>query len=48
MAQVNRFQQLTVRRPDQTKPWTEYDSLLRRYLYAGPEGLSVEEQGQIE
>jgi 3'-5' exoribonuclease len=48
MAQVNRFQQLIARRPDHAKPWTEYDTLLRRYLYAGPEGLSVEEQGQIE
>jgi 3'-5' exoribonuclease len=48
MAQVNRFQQLIIRRPDRTRPWTEYDTLLRRYLYAGREGLSVEEVGQIE
>jgi 3'-5' exoribonuclease len=48
MAQVNRFQQLIVRRPDRTKPWTEYDTLLRRYLYAGREELSAEEQGQAE
>jgi 3'-5' exoribonuclease len=48
MAQVNRFQQLIIRRPDRTRPWTEYDTLLRRYLYAGPEELSVEEAGQVE
>ncbi len=47
-AQVNRFQQLILRRPDQTKPWTEYDTLLQRYLYAGREELSVEEAGQVE
>jgi len=48
VAQVNRFQQLISRRPDRTKPWTEYDTLLRRYLYAGREELSVEEEGQAE
>jgi len=47
-AQVNRFRQLIIRRPDRTKPWTEYDTLLRRYLYAGREELSVEEAGQVE
>jgi len=47
-AQVNRFQQLIARRPDRTKPWTEYDTLLRRYLYAGREDLSVEEAGQAD
>ena len=48
MAQVNRFQQLIVRSPDPTRPWTEYDTLLRRFLYAGREELSVEEEGQVE
>ncbi len=48
MAQVNRFQQLILRRPDRTRPWTEYDTLLRRYLYAGREELSVEEEGQVD
>ena len=47
-AQVNRFRQLIVGRPDPTKPWTEYDTLLRRYLYAGGGELSVEEAGQAE
>jgi 3'-5' exoribonuclease len=35
-AQVNRFAQIIAARRDQTKPWTEYDTLLRRYLYAAP------------
>ncbi len=34
-AQVNRFAQIIAARRDQTKPWTEYDNLLNRYLYAG-------------
>ncbi len=48
-AQVNRFQRLIAARRDPTKPWTEYDVLLGRYLYAGrEEDLSVEEEGRIE
>ena len=35
-AQVNRFAQIIAARRDKAKPWTEYDSLLKRYLYAGP------------
>jgi len=48
VAQVNRFRQLILHRPDLTKPWTEYDTLLRRYLYVGRGELSEEEQGQVE
>lgn len=50
-AQVNRFQRLIATRRDPTKPWTEYDTLLGRYLYAGreeEEDLSVEEEGHLE
>lgn len=49
-AQVNRFQRLIATRRDHTRPWTEYDALLGRYLYAGrgEEDLMVEEDGQIE
>jgi len=51
-AQVNRFQRIIASRRDPTRPWTEYDTLLRRYLYAGredgEEGLSVEEEGRLE
>ena len=36
-AQVNRFTQIIAARRDKTKPWTEYDSLLRRcLLYTSP------------
>ena len=49
-AQVNRFHHLIAARRDPTKPWTEYDTLLGRYLYAGreEEDLAVEEEGRIE
>ena len=50
-AQVNRFIQILAARRDLSKPWTEYDTLLKRYLYAGPgeqEDLSVEETGMLE
>ena len=33
-AQVNRFHRILAARRDPEKPWTEYDTLLRRYLYA--------------
>lgn len=50
-AQVNRFQTLIAARRDPSRPWTEYDALLRRYLYAGLEeggGLTREEgQGEL-
>ncbi|HEY76244.1 MAG TPA: HD domain-containing protein [Thermoflexia bacterium] len=49
-AQVNRFHRIIATRRDRTRPWTEYDTLLRRFLYAGREGeedLSVEEEGQL-
>jgi 3'-5' exoribonuclease len=35
-AQVNRFAQIIAARQDKAKPWTDYDTLLKRYLYAGP------------
>jgi len=49
-AQVNRFAQIIAARRDKTKPWTEYDSLLKRYLYAGQEEgkLAIEEAGCLE
>jgi len=50
-AQVNRFQQIIASRRDLSKPWTEYDTLLRRFLYAGREEgeeLSIEEEGRLE
>jgi len=49
-AQVNRFAQILAARRDLTRPWTEYDTLLRRYLYAGreEEALVVEERGMAE
>lgn len=47
-AQVNRFAQIIAARRDKTKPWTEYDALLRRYLYAGREELAIEEAGPVE
>jgi len=49
-AQVNRFHRIIATRRDRTRAWTEYDTLLRRFLYAGREGeedLSVEEEGPI-
>ena len=49
-AQVNRFAQIIAARRDKTKPWTEYDTLLKRYLYAGEEEeeLVIEEAGPVE
>ncbi|MGC8947151.1 MAG: 3'-5' exoribonuclease YhaM family protein [Anaerolineae bacterium] len=49
-AQVNRYQRLIATRRDPSKPWTEYDPLLGRYLYAGreEEELAVEEERQLE
>lgn len=48
VAQVNRFAQLITRRPDTGEPWTAYDSLLRRRLYAGQADPSTDEEEQIE
>ena len=49
-AQVNRFARIIAARRDKTKPWTEYDTLLKRYLYAGREEdeLVIEEPGPLE
>jgi 3'-5' exoribonuclease len=49
-AQVNRFHRILAARRETDKPWTDYDTLLRRHLYAGrgEEELSVEEEGQAE
>ena len=48
-AQVNRFHRILASRRDPEKPWTAYDTLLRRYLYAGrDEELSIEEEGPSE
>lgn len=49
-AQVNRFARIIDARRDKTKPWTEYDTLLKRYLYAGREEdeLVIEEPGPLE
>jgi len=48
-AQVNRFHRILASRRDLEKPWTGYDTLLRRYLYAGRgEELSVEEEALIK
>jgi len=50
-AQVNRFAQIIAARWDKTRPWTEYDTLLKRYLYAGQEDdeeLAIEEAGPLE
>ena len=47
-AQVSRFQQLIENRPP-GEPWTSYDRLLGRQLYAGSDGeLNVEEQDWAE
>jgi len=49
-AQVNRFAQIIAARRDKTKPWTEYDTLLKRYLYAGlpfvPPKVGGEREGE--
>ena len=44
------FAQIIAARRDKTKPWTEYDTLLKRYLYAGQEEeeLAIEEAGLLE
>ena len=49
-AQVNRFARIIAARRDKTKHWTEYDTLLKRYLYAGREEdeLVIEEPGPLE
>jgi 3'-5' exoribonuclease len=48
-AQVNRFHRILATRRDPDKPWTEYDTLLRRFLYAGrDEEISVEDEGLLE
>jgi 3'-5' exoribonuclease len=48
-AQVNRFQRILAARREPGKPWTDYDTLLGRYLYAGREqGLSIEESSLVE
>ena len=49
-AQVNRFQGAIAARRDPGQPWTEYDTLLRRFLYAGrgEDDLSIEEEGRLE
>jgi len=47
-AQINRFAQIIAARRDKTRPWTEYDTLLKRYLYAGREELAIEEAGPVE
>lgn len=47
--QVNCFHRILAARRDPEKPWTEYDTLLCRYLYAGrDEELSIEEEGLSE
>jgi 3'-5' exoribonuclease len=47
--QVNRFHRILAGRRDLDQPWTAYDTLLGRHLYAGRgDGLSVEEEGQAE
>jgi len=46
-SQVNRFRELLVNRPE-GEPWTPYDRLLGRSLYAGRDDLSIEEQSREE
>jgi 3'-5' exoribonuclease len=47
--EVNRFAQIIAAQREGAAPWTEYDRLLRRYLYAGRrEDLVIEERGQLE
>jgi len=49
VAQVNRFSQIIATRRGLEEPWTEYDHLLRRYLYAGrSEDLVIEENSRAE
>nr|HID12660.1 HD domain-containing protein [Anaerolineae bacterium] len=47
-AQVNRFHRILASRREPEKPWTEYDTLLRRYLYAGREEELAIEEGPAE
>ena len=48
-AQVNRFAQILAARRPEEAPWTEYDRLLGRHIYAGREGeLEVEEEVREE
>lgn len=46
-SQVNRFRELLATRPE-GEPWTPYDRLLGRSLYAGRDDLSIEEQSREE
>ena len=46
-AQVNRFRNLLANRPA-GKPWTQFDRLLGRSLYAGHDELEVDERSQEE
>jgi 3'-5' exoribonuclease len=47
-AQINRFSGLLSARRDPSQPWTDYDRLLGRQLYAGPgDDLSIEETSQM-
>ena len=39
--QVSRFRDLLAARRDQDQPWTTFDRLLGRQLYAGPEDGAV-------
>lgn len=48
-AQINRFSRLLALRRDPGQPWTEYDRLLGRQLYAGQsDDLNIEEASQLE
>ena len=48
-AQLNRFSRLLAARRDPHQPWTEYDRLLGRQLYAGADDeLNIEESSQLE
>jgi 3'-5' exoribonuclease len=48
-AQLNRFSRLLAARRDPNQPWTDYDRLLGRQLYAGTEDEAVtEESGRLE
>jgi 3'-5' exoribonuclease len=48
-AQVNRFQSLLAARRDPRQPWTDYNRLLGRQLYAGyDDEMNLEEAGQLE
>lgn len=49
VTQVNRFSQIVAARRGLEKPWTEYDRLLKRYLYTGrSEDLVIEEKSRAE